>query len=1727
MKRFLNGLKFVIPTAFVFMMVFILFGNTVLADEAKHNNIGDHNYSNWSSPALSYITPVSGGYMIFDALSYSSRDGYLVEYYDGNYNFVSSKTVAVELPIFGAFYSDGSNYYLLTGQENTEESATREVYRVTKYSTDWSRISSVSLKDCNTTIPFDAGGADMISYGNTLFIRTCHEMYTSSDGYNHQANLTMLVDTSAMTILDSFSKVWNSSGGYCSHSFNQYVALDGSYFIGADHGDAHPRGIMVTRYNNAVASGSLSGVNVYFPYNYSESDTLHYNYTGANVGGLGVSSSSYLVAGNSINQADFDQSKTKNIMIAVVNKSTGTTGYKMLTSNTEGETSCGNPFLVKVNDGRFLVLWSKGDVLQYAFTDGDGNLQGSIYSAEGMISDCRPVMNGGKAVWYTYDGNQMNFFEINTSTGEFSSKNPIDINRVTFATVPSQVFTGAEIKPDINLTFGGRELVKNVDYSVEYTNNINRGTAKAVVTGIGKFNGSKTVSFSITPKNIQELSADQIPDMEYTGYVVTPDPVITYGKNTLVKGTDYGVSTSDTAAVGQKTITVSGRGNYTGSISLTFNVVKKDVKNLEYSSITDKIYTGSAITPSLTVRNNGKLLYKDTDYTLEYQNNTAIGKATVVVSGINNFKGNYSISFNINPKPISNVSLSYTSYAIYTGEQLKPEFSLKDGGVPLTEGTDFTAEYFDNVNVGKGRIVVTGTGIYGGTREISFTVTARSLSATTIVLDGTSFVYTGSEIKPSVTVKFDSKTLVENTDYEITYSDNVEIGRYATVTLTGKGNFTGTSKKYFTIQPISLNDFEFSGIPDCTYTGEAIKPAVTVQNGSSVLTEGTDYQLSYGTNISAGQGRVTVTGKGNYTGSKILYFNILPKDVSGLVFTYSKSETYTRYTITPKVTVKDGTKELSTYDYGVSYSNNINAGKGTITVTGKNNYTGTKNLTFTIKPIQLSETEAALGKETAVFTGDAITPLANILWNNRYLTSGTDYRLSYKNNINAGTAKVTAEGLGNFEGTVEMTFKITPADIGYYATIPSIPGQTYTGAAITPDVEIKRNTKKLVNGTDYKIQYGSNTNAGSATVTVTGINNYSGSVTKYFTISRKNIAEADLSIERQGWYYTGKAVTPKVVAKIGNKVLQEDKDYTLSYYDNVNIGKAAVTVSGTGNCYGTAEIPFEIMDVTPKITLKKVSEGVRIRWTEIEGAAKYRVFRKNAEGGWDKISTLNALEYIDKTALPVVENTYTVRVMDESGKLLGEYGDGKTITFVGDPMEITLENKAAGILVSWEEVNGAAKYRVFRKSVGGTSWDKLAVTTSLRYSDKKAVFGETYLYSVRAMTASGEYINRYGTGTEIKYQVSAPKLTLGNTESGIGITWKAMTNAAKYRVYVKDASGNWKRIAIVSGLSATDTAVLQGEIYTYSVVGLDAAGHVMNENGEGYSITRNNAFVNVDAECTTSGLNIFWDAFEGAEKYRVYRKNLSGKWTKLATVSELSYLDADAEVNAGNTYAVLAIDADGNILSDYGNGKTVSFVIPATPTVATMKSGGVRLDWEPIVKAAKYKVFRKTKSTEWAAIGTTAGLSYTDKSAESGKTYYYAVVALNEGGETLNECGDGIKIKFTATSTAVNVPKSAVCEEELPDEGIMIEEEIIDEGISEDEIQEEDVTEEDATEEETVVEEEDATEEETVVEEEDATEEETVVEEESEEPFGDAVEEEVIEETSEETVEEETSGEVE
>ncbi|MEE1282604.1 MAG: Ig-like domain-containing protein [Acutalibacteraceae bacterium] len=384
------------------------------------DNLEAQNYEIATSTIKSYFTKCSDGKLMRVQVG-KNRSDVFVEYYDTSYNLLSSMVLPQELPVFGGFYESASNYFLVTGQTNKAELSTTEVYRLTKYDKNWNRISSVGVYGSNTTIPFNAGAVRFVMSGNVMIMYTSHEMYTTPDGKNHQANVIISVDTSTMKIIKCQTEIANSTKGYISHSFNQFIQLQGKNIVAVDHGDANPRSIVLIQHSGDATTGDFGN-------NCKLTDILTFpgesgdNYTGASIGGFEISSTSYLIAGNTVEQDDnYPNNKTRNIFVASITDSQIKTNK--ITNYAEGEATTSTPHLVKIATDKYMLMWSRSNVVYYTTIDGKGNQTSSIYSMDGNLSDCVPIIINNKLVWYVWKDTKSIFYEINlNSLSQTSSK---------------------------------------------------------------------------------------------------------------------------------------------------------------------------------------------------------------------------------------------------------------------------------------------------------------------------------------------------------------------------------------------------------------------------------------------------------------------------------------------------------------------------------------------------------------------------------------------------------------------------------------------------------------------------------------------------------------------------------------------------------------------------------------------------------------------------------------------------------------------------------------------------------------------------------------------------------------------------------------------------------------------------------------------------------------------------------------------------------------------------------------------------------------------------------------------------------------------------------------------------------------------------------------------------------------------------------------------------------
>ncbi len=577
-----------------------------------------------------------------------------------------------------------------------------------------------------------------------------------------------------------------------------------------------------------------------------------------------------------------------------------------------------------------------------------------------------------------------------------------------------------------------------------------------------------------------DLTIAPIPDQTYTGKALKPEVTVTYGRDILTVGKDYTVSyknntkaakaDSDKAPVA----VVKGKGNFEGTVTIAFNILAKELteSNTEISEMYS-YENGKAQTVKPTVKLNGKKMAVGKDYTIEYPDKTEgayknPGTYNVIIEGINNYQGSIATTMTVlseNQVMASKLKVGKIAACDYKeNEPATPTPKVTYKKEELVLGKDYAITYLNNDRAGKATLIITGLkntdaeGTYvAGTLKKTFTIKGTALKKAQVEYEK-KVTYTGAEICPQVTLTMNGAELVLGKDYSVEYIKNVNVGK-ATIILTGKGGFTGTVKKTFTIQAdASVADklavSVAGGRGEIAYNSKGAKPDVKVMLGYNELQIGKDYTVSYKNNKKLAEANATkaptvvIKGKGNYKFTKTVTFSIIQKFLTDADISIEAADKFVGskkgYLSAPVVKDANGKKLKVNKDYKIiSYTVNGTDfdGKGeviagtevTVTVGGINNYNCWATTTYRIANSDISKTK--VNKPTLVYNGGKVEFTEEMLKEgkleitdeatDRKLVYGTDFIVTgYKNNTKKGTATVTIQGIGEYGGTKNVKFSI-------------------------------------------------------------------------------------------------------------------------------------------------------------------------------------------------------------------------------------------------------------------------------------------------------------------------------------------------------------------------------------------------------------------------------------------------------------------------------------------------------------------------------------------------------------------------------------------------------------------------------------------------------------------------------------------------------------------------------
>lgn len=763
----------------------------------------------------------------------------------------------------------------------------------------------------------------------------------------------------------------------------------------------------------------------------------------------------------------------------------------------------------------------------------------------------------------------------------FTIKPAIIYKQCTFYKIASQYYTGSQIKPVPKIKNGTTTLKNGTDFTLTYQNNVNKGTAKVYIKGKGNYSGSCSLTFSITARPVSTLKIT-VPSVTYNGKAQKPAVTVKYNNYKFKNGTDYTLSYKNNTKIGTATVTVKGKGKLSGTKSVTFKINAKPIKNAVITYNNSLTYNGSTLSPAVTVKYGNATLKKNTDYTVAYSNNVNAGTGTITITGKGIYGGSVKKTFTIKKLGISATAVSGTGNKVYTGSVIKPVPAVKVGGRTLKNGTDFTVSYKNNTEPGTATLKVTGKGNYSGSVSKTFKITARAINDVEVTIPDT--VFTGEQVKPDVVVSYGNYQFINNSDYTLSFKDNVNIGT-ASVVVTGKNHLSGSRTVTFPIEKADISSTEIA-VKNATFTGSAVKSGVDVRLGNVTLKEGTHYTLSYKNNVNAGTAQVTISGKGSLEGAVTKSFTIEKADISKS--SISANGTYTPDGVKIGINAKFGNYTLKSSDY--SFTAPTAAGEQTLTISGNGNFSGKTTVKCNVAKADIANAKSSLSLST---DGKGYT--VTIIYDGVLLTQDKDYKVAVTESATGVSAVIT--GIGNYGGTATLS-GISNELEAFENAVVTIGKVTYNGTAQLPSVTVKIGSVTLKSGTDYILSAYDNTNAGTATAVITGKGKYAGAEKKtQFTIAPAAISSASISCEDQ--IYTGQGVTAQPVVTFNGKTLALGIDYYISGYSNiVNVGTATVTVKGKGNFTGTAKGTFRIVkqDNMETLVKKRLDEMMEGKW---------------------------------------------------------------------------------------------------------------------------------------------------------------------------------------------------------------------------------------------------------------------------------------------------------------------------------------------------------------------------------------------------------------------------------------------------------------------------------------------------------------------------------------------------
>lgn len=1004
------------------------------------------------------------------------------------------------------------------------------------------------------------------------------------------------------------------------------------------------------------------------------------------------------------NGVDYDLSYADNINVGTATlTATGKGEYQGTVSTTFQITKAKGSLKLKVNNEESTVEITYGDSIQ--FTDGNGNAIGTditIHYQMGETTDAvydtaTTQLNVGTYTFWAVRSGDANHDEAT------SNKVVVIIKQRNIAsldiTVADQTYSGAAVKPDVTVRHGNIVLNEIDDYTLSgYDGNVNvTDNASVNVTGTGNYNGEATLTFKINPKNLGDISNSftsiaNLPDKGYTGEQIKPEvteKTITIDSDTLEVRRDYEIIYGENTNAGTATVTVKpvDGSNYTFTqFTHEFQITKVKIQIVGADFIVAPLYeeefdgttTGGDPVPYFTYDGNEhgvKFVFNSTKVyngkTLDQLINVAYVEKTYIGPVEQEWKykakdvATYNARVEFTPVDAENYEIYGANFKNLTWKIMPATITVNPADVP-------------SLNVLCSELV------NDEKRDYDYDLSRLGAVPSTVEIPSyEKFSYEALDTSALPKLTFKNVTaLAAGETGKVTLL--VKFRNYEDVTLTVDVNYINKKTVELTVADV-----------EAVY-GETYAPVVLL-DGKDVTT---DCTITYSPSAPKNVGEYTITvsysdsvAEGEYpghVGTATAKLTITPKGLTANVshdpITYGDAAPTTGYSVEFEGLVNNDEIAGDAYTVDTEYTKGCKVDNYKFTCvldTDKiKNYTiGNVTGELVVNPKSIAAPSVTINDPTdKTYTGSPCVQGVSVKDSEAKLTFD-DISVTYENNINVGTATIIYTGKNNYTGEIRKNFKITEASItdDMIANIPSV---TYNTRAHTPDVTVTFEGSPLEAGKDYDVAYTNNINAGTATVTVTGKGNFTGTASKDFAI-----AQAYLSVENQTVTHFRTETDAKSYAVPADMFLADEKEtgftITVTDYAGDEIFKTAPAVNGTNVNYqlnGTVGTAFVEVKVKPdssnyanaSFTLTFVvndKENVSGSISFPDGSAVYTgtgIKYENAtisgysgtlRYGYTPNASTGAS--LDASGLPLTVGTYTVAVTFNSDASFGY----KTATF--------------------------------------------------------------------------------------------------------------------------------------------------------------------------------------------------------------------------------------------------------------------------------------------------------------------------------------------------------------------------------------------------------------------------------------------------------------------------------